>query len=655
MLTMQQEQGLAVARLLVKAGMPVFLAYPDPSSPQGFKLPLGWQQTECDPSIVDQWQPGMALCAVTGRAFDLVDIDPRSGGTEELIPMPHSYLAAETPSGGRHHFVSAIGVASRDGVAPGVDLKSGTLEGTGRGFAFIAPTVRRSKVDGVEREYRWYLGPDGPGLPTADQRAADGSGALLRARVLELRRAAPMSAEARRVPLSVAVREFDKATRGLANDVRRWAVTGWGGEAHAGLLAATTHLARLNHAQAESAFRWAFAAAGVTPDDADLQKLYSAIERAVPDIIVPDDQLSAQERFLMGADSPLGLDALASASVMPVAGVGAGMTEPVPGVEGRRRFQPMSRDQAASIEAPAALIDGLLLSNTKARVSAPPGAGKTWVVLDVAAHVAAGLPWQGRAVTRTRVLYVAGEGAPSFDTRLRAWEAKHGRRAEVDIVPEAPQVADESWDQFLYEISQMNYGLIIFDTQGSITVGLEENSNKDANITLARLDQVRRISGACVLTVHHTGWEENGRPRGASAMFGGMDTELVLSGTLADLKLTSAKQKYVEAAKPMRLALDKFGGGRVVRPMQATQNAADGFFGDVRQTEHEAKIQAMVDRLRAWFAAGGRSATTVRALVQVLRVELNVKGRNEELREAAQRYTASVGMPVDLSPNQEAG
>lgn len=647
MLTMQQEQGLAVARLLVKAGMPLFLAYPDPGSKLEYKLPMGWQQTECDPSIVDAWQPGMALCGVTGRVFDLVDIDPRSGGHEGQIELPRSYLTAETPSRGRHHFVRALGVSSLDGkVAPGVDVKSGTLDGSGRGFAFLAPTVRTSKVDGSRAEYNWVLGPDGPGLPTADQLAADGSGARLRARIMELRRTAPMVQQARRVPLSVAVREFDKAVQGLAQDVRKWVALGWGGDAHSGLLAATTHLARLNHERATEAFYWAFRSAGAEPDTDDLAKLYSAIERAVPDIIVPDEQLTEQERFFLGGDSPLGAAAALGAAA-GTTGFGTAALTPTPGIEGRRRFQPMSRAEASAIVPPASLVDGLLLSNTKARLSSPPGSGKTWVVLDLAAHVAAGMPWQGRAVVRSRVLYVAGEGAPSFHQRIQAWEQKYGIAADVDIIPDAPQVATEDWVHFCEEIKDSEYGLIIFDTQSSITVGLEENSNKDANLALARLDVVRKMTGACVLLVHHTGHEETGRARGASAWLGGLDTELMLSGTLDALQLKTAKQKYIESTKPLKLRLERCGGGLVLSPLAAPVQGADGFFGDVLGTEHATKIEALTARIRAYYSAGGTAKPSVRSLTQVLRVELGVTGRTEDFREAIRAYMGTLGMPVE--------
>lgn len=658
---MQQEQALDIARMLVKAGVPMFLAHPNPEKRTGWDLPFGWETNEPDVSVVDAWRPGMALCAVTGHTFDLVDVDPRSGGSEAELgaAMPRAYLTAETPSGGRHHFVKTLGVPSLDGkVSPGVDVKSGTLEGEGRGFAFVAPTVRASKVDGVPREYRWVVGPKGPVLPSPDQLAQDGSGALLRARVLEIRRTSA-SGTPRRVSMSQARREWDSAIAGLATNVAHWKRHGWGGEAHSTILAATTRLARLSPETAEAGLFEAFERAGAVPDADDLSKLHSAIEKAVPDIVVPDAEMSSAESFFLGGAAP-GVPGASLPALL--AGVGAtsalglpsaGAVSSATGGEGvsRRRFQPMSRAEAASIVAPASLVSGLLLSNTKARLSGPSGAGKTWVVLDLAAHVAAGMPWQGHAVEKTRVLYVAGEGAPSFDSRITAWETKHGKPAEIDIIPDAPQIAsDEDWAQFCGEMNlgDEKYGLIIFDTQGSVTVGMEENSNKDANIALQRLDWVRKLTSACLLLVHHTGHDDASRGRGASAWLGGLDTELILSGTVQDrnLQLKNPKQKYIESAKPLKLRVEPSAGGLVLVPPGGGLQGAGGFFDGAQQAEEQTRVAGFISDLTKWFATGGESKVTVRALTRVLREEIGVKGSNEDLREAARRYVASVGVHV---------
>lgn len=173
---------LDAARALVRAGVPLFLAHPAESEPTGFKLPYQWQNTQPDLSVVDRWQPGMALCAVMGCGIDLLDFDPRNGGTPSNLNgvTPTVYAVAGTPSDGYHAFIRSLGERSRDRIKPGVDYKGGNLEGVGRGFAFIAPTVRISKTSGQPASYTWIKPPDLSTLTPADR-----SGAALAALVHE--------------------------------------------------------------------------------------------------------------------------------------------------------------------------------------------------------------------------------------------------------------------------------------------------------------------------------------------------------------------------------------------------------------------------------------------------------------------------------------
>jgi hypothetical protein len=153
---------LDIARQLAAEGIPIFVAHPDPSAPTGYRLPSGWQRTIPNPAVVDSWRPGMALCAVMGHGIDLVDIDPRNGGDPAALDgkMPISYGYAATPSGGVHSFVKSLGVRSCDNVVSGIDIKAGNSMCEGHGFAFIAPTERVSKIDGVKRVYEWITSPD---------------------------------------------------------------------------------------------------------------------------------------------------------------------------------------------------------------------------------------------------------------------------------------------------------------------------------------------------------------------------------------------------------------------------------------------------------------------------------------------------------------
>lgn len=163
-------EDLDIARELISWGLPVFVAKPAPNGGTGntgFYLPRGWETTQPDNAILNRWRPGDALCLVMGWGFDLVDCDPRNGSdpsraawNEDGI-MPRVYAAATTPSGGTHELIASLGIHSRDNVALGIDVKAGK-DGKGHGFAFIAPTVKRSKVTGDLVAYQWVTKPTRP-------------------------------------------------------------------------------------------------------------------------------------------------------------------------------------------------------------------------------------------------------------------------------------------------------------------------------------------------------------------------------------------------------------------------------------------------------------------------------------------------------------
>ncbi len=187
-LTPAQEAALNHARHLAESGAPVFVATPaedatgkwDPTGGHngcGFWLPPGWQQAEADPSAVDDWRPGDALCLLSGVLVDVVDVDPRNGGDAASLDgtMPVTYGTQSTPSGGTHDLIATLGVRKGKPL-PGIDVQAGNPDGKGRGFVFLAPTRRKSKTTGEIVAYEWVRPPAVGMLLIED----DDSGAALR-------------------------------------------------------------------------------------------------------------------------------------------------------------------------------------------------------------------------------------------------------------------------------------------------------------------------------------------------------------------------------------------------------------------------------------------------------------------------------------------
>jgi hypothetical protein len=113
--TTEQADALEHARHLAAHGVPIFLAHPvldhagqwlADQGAGGYRLPSGWETTTADPAVLDEWKPGMAVCAVMGVAVDGLDVDPRHKGDETAMGWqgaglyPRSYGQLSTPSGG---------------------------------------------------------------------------------------------------------------------------------------------------------------------------------------------------------------------------------------------------------------------------------------------------------------------------------------------------------------------------------------------------------------------------------------------------------------------------------------------------------------------------------------------------------------------------
>ena len=66
-------------------------------------------------------------------------------------------------------------------------------------------------------------------------------------------------------------------------------------------------------------------------------------------------------------------------------------------------------------------------------VAAAPNAGKTFWLLDLAAHIGTGREYLGRRVLRMRVVYLCAEGAAwRIEHRILAW-AKHYKVAQAEM------------------------------------------------------------------------------------------------------------------------------------------------------------------------------------------------------------------------------
>jgi hypothetical protein len=511
---------------LLAVGVPVFACYQDPSSSTGYALPPGWQHTPIgDPGAADGYG------AVMGHTLDLVDVDPRNGGDLSLQQlqaagmMPTVYAQAATPSGGMHYFVAAMGVGSRDNVLPGIDVKGGMADGSSRGFAFIAPTVRVSKITGEPGAYAWVLAPDAERI--AAEVAADDSGLALAEVVSALR--APRQSAAN-------VRQDYYADDPFSGPVTTMT---WE-QASANMRAAVEAFSALDPDTGEG-FNEKLNIAAMTLGH--YVPHMASVERATAALVQAAERNGSLTRKGSTNYKPMGLAAVLKTID---SGLRAGMREPntvaaraEPAEESDASDTPsidpvdallgefLSAETIRTIPNPRPLIQGVLDLDTISWLIGKSGSYKSFVALDMAACVATGRHWHGHAVTPGVTVYIVAEGARGMKLRVAAWERLYGEiPGNLWFLPRPVQAKQsEAWQTLVLACRRLAAEFVIIDTQARVTLGLDENSNTEMGLFVDRADDIRRATGACVMPVHHIG-RQGTDARGASALDGAQDTEL---------------------------------------------------------------------------------------------------------------------------------
>jgi hypothetical protein len=159
------------------------------------------------------------------------------------------------------------------------------------------------------------------------------------------------------------------------------------------------------------------------------------------------------------------------------------------------------------------------------------GAGKSFVALDMAAHIAQGIPWRGMRTREGRVAYIAAEGGGGMGNRLKAY-AVHNQielaSLDLRILTAAPNFldADDITEVVAALCAVGDVAMIIVDTFAQVTPGANENGAEDMGRALRNARMLREVSGATVMLVHHAGKDASRGARGWSGIKAAADAEI---------------------------------------------------------------------------------------------------------------------------------
>jgi hypothetical protein len=505
---------------------------------RGEKIPaVAWaryQQQPADDAQLAAWfgEGGMGLGLVQGqRAGTIVlDFDASDGGMDTLAQLEARGLPvsvrAFTPGGGVHVVLRHPGmhIPTRKRILPGLDVR-----GDG-GFIVACPSVHASS-----RQYAWDVDAHPEDAPVADcpgwlishlvgaaPVAPGGAGDIIRAAAA----GGPLGMPAERVTDG---REgyMRDTILAVCGDLRR----------RLGRLPSETELFEAAWPQYAAKVDFTRPGRGAAEFGAKVRYTLARVEAG---------------RVRGFSEAP------ASVAHDPETGEIIGLPPPKQGP------RLMTIAEIEAMPPPEWLIAGLIPEQGLVVPYGPPKAGKTFLVLSMALHIAAGKDWFGRAVKQGAVVYIAGEGLGGLALRIKAMRARYEISADVPfyVRPKAvnfrdPQMVAELVALVRETVGNQRVALVVIDTLARAMPGADENSAQEVGLVIAQCDLVKEHLRATVAPIHHTGKDQERGMRGSNAIHGAVDaTFRIKAAGKGRVSMVNEDQKDGEPAPPMTFDME---------------------------------------------------------------------------------------------------
>jgi hypothetical protein len=210
-------------------------------------------------------------------------------------------------------------------------------------------------------------------------------------------------------------------------------------------------------------------------------------------------------------------------------------------------------------------VRGVLPTEGIGAVFGPSGSGKSFLVLDQLAAVAAGREWFGCRVTQSPVLYVALEGEAGIAQRVKAYQDKRGALPDgfrfllqsLDI----RLAADRAALVQAIQAAGWRDGVLCLDTLNRAAPGMDENDSRSMGEAIGAAKAIQAQLGGMVLLVHHTGKDATKGLRGHSSLHAALDAAIEVTREGAGRVWTLHKAKDGEDGRAHPFRLDVVGIG----------------------------------------------------------------------------------------------
>lgn len=226
-----------------------------------------------------------------------------------------------------------------------------------------------------------------------------------------------------------------------------------------------------------------------------------------------------------------------------------------------RRYRLASAEDLAKLPPMRWLVRGVLPAQGLAAVYGPPGSGKTFLTLDLAAAVAEGSRWFGFTTKQAPVVYIGLEGEGGLSQRVQAWSQHHHRALPAALRFVVAQPFDLLEPDDLEELAQAiiascgTGALVIVDTLNRAAPSADENASEDMGRIIAAAKRLQALLAGLVLLAHHQGKDPTKGMRGHSSLLAAIDTAIEVSrvGSSREWRVAKAKDASDADAVAFRL------------------------------------------------------------------------------------------------------
>ncbi|MDE2561720.1 MAG: AAA family ATPase [Sphingomonadales bacterium] len=223
------------------------------------------------------------------------------------------------------------------------------------------------------------------------------------------------------------------------------------------------------------------------------------------------------------------------------------------------------------------LVKGVVPDAGIGAIYGESGTYKSFVTLDLLAHISNGLEWFGHRVSAAPAVYVPFEGQGGIPNRIRAWRvaqtaARHpgslaifepdpGVSSGVAVVMEPLNLREQAdRERLVTTLTECGWagGVLCIDTLAHASNGIEENSSAMGEMIGIFRDLQHQLGGV-ILLVHHSGKDQSRGMRGWSGLHAAMDfvVECQREGDLgsreANFRLSKVKDGETGAVHKFRM------------------------------------------------------------------------------------------------------